>query len=71
MRLHELRRRVVGLGALMVVVIVGLGALLSRQTPAAAPISGSTASPSTTGAANTGAGSGATGGGSGSSGYGY
>ncbi len=37
MRMHALRRRAVGLGALIVVVIVALSVLLSRQTPAAAP----------------------------------
>jgi uncharacterized protein (TIGR03118 family) len=37
MRMHALRRRAVGLSALILVVIVGLGVLLSRQAPAAAP----------------------------------
>lgn len=38
MRMRALRsRRAIGLGGLILVVIVGLGVLLSRQTPAAAP----------------------------------
>jgi uncharacterized protein (TIGR03118 family) len=38
MRLHTLRSRpAIGLSGLIVIVIIGLGVLLSRQTPAAAP----------------------------------
>jgi len=62
-------RPAIGLSGLVVIVIIGLGVLLSRQTPAASP--GGSYLPATAGATPSASGSGAGSPGSGSSGYGY
>jgi hypothetical protein len=63
-----MRKSLLGLAGLIVVVIAGLGILLSGKTPAAAPTGSYLHTTPTT---NSGSGSGSSSSGSGSSGYGY